>query len=85
MKKLKKRRKKDEKKLFLVFCVSVSSFCADLTVVFCSVCSFVRFLLILIKRGRDWVCACWVLFPSSLLDQVWGRSATKKPRKPHQG
>lgn len=39
MKKLKKEKKKCT--VFLLFCVSVGSFCDELTVVFCSfVCSF---------------------------------------------
>lgn len=41
LKKEKKKRKKKTSTVFLLFCVSVGSFCDELTVVFCSfVCSF---------------------------------------------
>lgn len=50
--------------MFLLFCVSVGSFCDELTVVFCSfVCSFSTNSYAF-KGGREGRGGgCWVLFP----------------------
>lgn len=71
------KRKKKKSTVFLLFCVSVGSFCDELTVVFCSfVCSFSTNSYAF-KGGRGG--GCWVLFPFPRLSGTAVGRAEKKP------
>lgn len=68
----------EEKKstVFLLFCVSVGSFCDELTVVFCSFVRLFSTNSYAFKGGREG--GCWVLFPFphlSGMDVGWAEKA----------
>lgn len=78
---IKKKRKKSI--VFLVFCVSVGSFCDELTVVFCLfVCLFLFLLICMLLRGEV---AGWVSFPSFVGSGVGRTQEAQTTRRRDKG